>query len=115
MPTCGAAGGEQGAAAQIVQVLADDAAVIQSYAIVGDQGRDFAQRVVGDDVGIPVDGVRTGRQQGDAIAQAEFIGDDHAFTDVGGGGCKVKFHGNSIRQGTCLACHAADAPEASPF
>ena len=83
MPTSGAAGGEQGATAQIVQVLADHPAVIQSHTIVGDQGWNLAQRVVGNDVGIAVDRMRAGREQRDAIAQAEFIGDDHAFADVG--------------------------------
>ena len=55
------------ATGQIVQVFADHAAVEENGAVVGDQCRDLAQRVVDDDRPVGLDRVRGGGQAFDAL------------------------------------------------
>ena len=70
---------DQSTVAQPVQVFADHAAVVERHALIGDERRDLAQRILRDDAGVAVDRGRVGGDELDPVAQPELGGRDQAL------------------------------------
>src|SRR6266700_1879837 len=64
-----------------VEILDDHPAVVEHRAVVGDERRHLSQRVLFDDRPVPVDDVRLGREEFDALAQTQLDRGNHDLAD----------------------------------
>jgi hypothetical protein len=78
--------------AQDVQILANHATVVQNGAVIGDESRDFSERIERNERAVSIDRMRGRRKQLDAFSQAQLVGADQAFTDEGRCRGVKKFH-----------------------
>ena len=90
-------GGEKPVAAGFgIEPLANHPAVEQGAAVVQHQGRDLAQRVGRQNIGIAVDRVGGGGDGFNAVGQAQFVGHDHDLAYEGRGGGVEQLHGGFL-------------------
>ena len=88
-PAFGAWWGEERGADEAVEVFADGEAVEHRGAVVEDEGRDLAEGVVGEEVGVGAGHEDDGADGFDAVGDAELVGGYHDLADEGR---RVQFH-----------------------
>src|SRR5206468_10070417 len=91
--------GNEIAAAKIVQEVDDDAAVVEHRAIVRDQRRYLAQRILLHHRPIAIDRVRSGGNKLDALGKPELMSGHQALPNERGVGGMEEFHDTLSRCG----------------
>src|SRR5271169_1624658 len=78
--------------AQAVEILTDHAAVVQHGTVVRDERRNFAERIVGNERAVAIDGMSRSRHEFQPLAQAQLVGAHQALADKGRRGSIKEFH-----------------------